>query len=163
LEAEDRGKQTTGMSMFGTLFWFFKKSARLKKITSILTPEPDGGESFMRAFAEGGFDAITPRLKEVERGKKELLALVRDDPVTSAMLLEHNVSDTDLDKLYDKLVRDGAGIFTKGHWIPASTLAYGQTLDFVLKHKDDDHEQFRKVCSRLWQYFSDNETGEIEE
>ena len=163
IDAEDRGKPTTERSMFGTLFWFFKKSLRLKKIARILTPKPDGGESFMRTFAEGGFKAITPRLKEVERGKKELFALVRDDPVTSAMLLNHNVSDTDLDKLYNKLVRDGGGILTKGHWIPASSLAYGQTLDFVLKHKDDNDEQFGKVCSRLWQYFSENETGEIEE
>jgi hypothetical protein len=126
-------------------------------------PEPDSAESHIQHLAEGGLDAIKPRLMEVERGKKELFALIRDDPVTGAMLLEHNISDVDLDKLYDKLVRNAAGIFTKGHWIPASSLAYGQTLSFVLKHKNDDHEKFRNICSRLWQYFSQNETGEIQE
>jgi hypothetical protein len=55
--------------MFRTLFWSLKKSGRLQKITRKLTPTPDGGESFTRAFAEGGFDAIRPRLDE--EGKKE--------------------------------------------------------------------------------------------
>jgi hypothetical protein len=49
----------------------------------------------------------------------------------------------------------------KGHWIPASALVYGPTLRFVLRHKDDDSEVLRKVCYRLCQYFSANETGEI--
>ena len=55
-----------------------------------------------------------------------------------------------MNELYDKLVRDGAAIFKKGHWIPASSLAYSQTLTFVLKNKDEDHGNFGKVCYRLW-------------
>jgi len=149
--------------MFRTLFWSFKKSARLRKIARTLTPKPDGGESLLRVFAESGFDAVTPRLNEVGEGKKQLFALVRDDSVTSKMLEDHDLSDDDLDKLYDKLVRNGAGMFKRGHWIPASSLVYAQTLDFVLRHKDDDDDKFGNVCGRLWQYFSDNETGEIEE
>ncbi|MFH0964567.1 MAG: hypothetical protein V2A58_11235 [Planctomycetota bacterium] len=145
------------------LFWSFKKSARLLKIARILTPEPDGGESLMGALAKGGFDGISPRMNQIENGEKQLFALVRDDPVTSKMLQEHGLSDDDLDKLYWKLVGGGAGVFAKGHWIPASSLAYGQTLEYVLRHKEDDHDRFRKVCYRLRQYFSENETGEIEE
>jgi hypothetical protein len=163
LEAEDKGTQPTRMSRFAILVWSFRKSSRLRRIARILTPQPDGGESLMRTFAQGGFDAIEPRLDDVERGKKELFALLRDDPVTNAILLEHNISDSDLKELYDNLVRHGAGIFTKGHWIPASALAYGQTLGFLLKHRGDGDGQFREVCSRLWHYFSNNETGEIEE
>lgn len=63
-----------------------------------------------------------------------------------------------------RLAREGRmPAHKRGHWIPAPSLAYGQTLDFVLKHRHDDHEQFRKVSARLWQYFSYNETGEIED
>jgi hypothetical protein len=117
----------------------------------------------MRAFAEGGFDAIRPKLDEVEEGIKELFTLIREDPVTSKILQDYRVDDQELDEIYNKLVCHGAGIYEKGHWIPASTLAYGQTLDYVLRHKDDGHDNFRKVCYRLWQYFSANEIGEIEE
>ena len=149
--------------MIRNLLCSSKKTAGLQKIAPILTPKPDGGESLMRALAEGGFDAITPRLEQVEDGKKQLFALLRDDPVTGKMLKQNGLTDSDLDELYGKLVRNGAGFFTRGHWIPASSLAFSQTLEFVLRHKGDDHDKFRKVCARLWQYFSNNETGDIEE
>jgi hypothetical protein len=148
--------------MFHTLFWSLKKSSRLKRIARKLTPTPNGGEFFMRAFAKGGLDAITPRLDEIEEGKRELFALSREDPVTSKLLQDYRVNDKELEDLYNKLVRDGAGIYKKGHWIPASTLAFGQTLEYVLKNKDTGQDEFKTICYRLWQYFSENETREIE-
>ncbi len=149
--------------MLRTLFWSFKKSSRLRKIARKLTPQPDVGESFVRAFAEGGFEAFGPRMEQIEEGKKELFALMRQDPVVNKVLQDYGVSDDELDKIYNKLIRNGAGIFKNGHWVPASSLAYGQTLDYVLKHRNEGHEQFEKICYRLWQYFSNNETGDIEE
>jgi len=149
--------------MFRTLFWSFKKSSRLKRIGRKLTPTPDGGKSLMQDFAEGGFDAIKPRLDERKEGLRELFALVREDPVTSKLLQDYRVDDKELEELYIKLVRNGAGIYKKGHWIPASTLAFGQTLEYVLKNKDTGHDEFEKICYRLWQYFSENEYGKIED
>lgn len=149
--------------MFRALFWSLKKSSRLKRIAGKLTPTPDGGESFIQAFAKGGFEAITPRLDEIEEGKRELFALIREDPVTSKLLHDYGIDDEALDALYNRLVRGGAGIYKKGHWIPASTLAFGQTLEYLLKNKNTGQDEFKKICYRLWQYFSENETGEIED
>ncbi len=148
--------------MLRTMIWSFKKSRRLQKISSKLAPRPDGGESFMRSFAEGGFESISPRLEQLDVGMQELFDLVRQDPVTSRLLEDFKVDDQELNNIYRRLVTHGAGIMKKGHWIPASTLVYGQTFRFVLSHRDDDSEAFRKVCFRLYQYFSSNETGEIQ-
>ena len=147
--------------MIRTFLWSMKKSRRLQKIARMLTPKPDCGESLMRAFAEGGFDAIGARLDEVEEGKRQLFALVREDPDTGKVLKARGLSEADLAKLYERLVRGGAGVFTKGHWVPASSLAFGAPLDFVLRHVGDDDESFSKVCARLWHYFHYNEAGEI--
>lgn len=87
----------------------------------------------------------------------------RGDTVTNKLLQDYGVDDKALDALYNKLVRCGAGIYKKGHWVPASTLAFGQTLEYLLKSKDTGQDEFKKICYRLWQYFSENETGEIED
>jgi hypothetical protein len=150
------------MTVFRTLFWSIKKSRRLQKIAVKLTPTPDGGESIIRAFTEGGFDALGPRLNDIEEGKRELFGLIREDPVTSKLLQDYEVDDKELDDLYNKLVRNGAGIYKRGHWIPASTLAFGQTLEYLLKNKDTGQDDFKKICYHLWQYFTENKTGEIE-
>ena len=63
--------------MFGALFWFLKKSSRLKGIARRPTSTPDGGESLVRTFAERGFVAITPRLDEIEEGMREFFTLIR--------------------------------------------------------------------------------------
>jgi hypothetical protein len=148
--------------MLRTFFWSLKKSSRLRKISQKLTPKPDAGESLIRSFAEGGFDAIGTRLNEVEEGKIELFELLREDPETKRILEDHKITDEDLKDIYNKLIRSGAGVFLNGHLIPASSLAFGQTLDFVLRHRNDTSEQFKKTCYRLRQYFAENETGEIE-
>jgi hypothetical protein len=115
----------------------------------------------MRSFAEGGFEAISPRLEQLDEGMQDLFAFVRQYPVTSRLLEDFKVDEQELNNIYRRLVTHGAGIMKKGHWIPASALVYGPTLRFVLRHKDDDSEVLRKVCYRLCQYFSANETGEI--
>jgi hypothetical protein len=148
--------------MFKILFSSLKKPSRLRKISQKLTPKPDGGESLLRSLAEGGFDAINPRLNEIEDGKNELFKLIRDDPETNRIIVNHKLNDDDLNDIYNKLIKNGAGVFSNGHWIPASSLAYGQTFDFILRHINDDSNQFRNACFRLRRYFSENETGEIE-
>ncbi|MFA6174429.1 MAG: hypothetical protein WC701_12205 [Kiritimatiellales bacterium] len=144
--------------MFKTIYWIFKKNRELQKISQALMPDIRNPDSFAEAFAKGGFDAINPRLNQIEESKKQLFKLSRSFPPTKVVLSEIQVSDKELSNLYGELTVKGAGVFVSGHWVPASTFAYAQTLEYLLKNKDSGSEAFHDVCLRLRQFFERNET-----
>lgn len=71
-------------------------------------------------------------------------------PSIQALLREFNVSRKDLQELYNKLIMAGAGQWTCGHWVPASALAYPESLRYVLKRREED---IQETAFNLIMYF----------
>jgi hypothetical protein len=71
-------------------------------------------------------------------------------PSIQALLSEFSVTRKDLQELYNKLIMAGAGQWTCGHWVPASALAYPESLRYVLSRKD---ENFQETAFNLIMYF----------
>jgi hypothetical protein len=147
--------------MLKWLFWSLRKSYRLRKISKKLRPVPDSGDSFAEQFASWGFDAITPRLDDLDMALKELSALANEDPEVSRLILQHRLEEDELKDIYKKLVHNRAGVYTNGHWVPASALVFAAPLEYILRHIND--EDFQPVAFRVRSYFDHNETGEIED
>lgn len=53
---------------------------------------------------------------------------VHNDPNTQKVLQGYNISDKELDGLYGALIREGAGVYRKRHWVAASTALYSLLL-----------------------------------
>ena len=143
------------------MFWSIKKSRALRKISTKLAGKPDMGLSFIEAMNEGGFDAIDKLLKQQDIHRKELYEIVHKDPNTQKVLQGYNISDKELDDLYSSLIREGAGVYRKGHWVAASTLVFSFTLEYAIIQKRNGDDCFSRACKRLIEYFDRNETGPL--
>ena len=58
------------------------------------------------------------------RAKEQLFQLIEDDPDLQNIMRQYGASRNDLRTLYNAL-EENAGQWAKGHWIPASALAFG--------------------------------------
>lgn len=66
------------------------------------------------------------------------------------LLREFRVSRKDLKELYDKLIMAGAGQWTCGHWVPASALAYPESLRYILCRRK---ENIQETAFNIIMYF----------
>lgn len=148
-------------TMFQNRIWSISKLFRLKRIARILTPAPDCGESIARKLAEEGLDSFSRRFEEMDACLADLFALVREDPITRNLINYYRIDMSGLQDIYEKLVINGAGIYKRGHWIPASALAYGPTLEYILKNKDIGDADFKEICYRLRDYFNFSKIGDM--
>lgn len=57
------------------------------------------------------------------------------------LLREFRVSRKDLKELYNKLIMAGAGQWTCGHWVPASALAYPESLRYILCRRKENIQE----------------------
>ena len=71
------------------------------------------------------------------RGDAEnaLFDYCEQQPSTRAILKEFNVSRHELQELYHQLLRTSAGQWVCGHWVAASTLAFPESLRYLLSRK----------------------------
>ena len=143
------------------MFWSIKKSRALRRVSIKLAGKPDMGLSFMKALNEGGFDAINRLLKEEDIHRRELFDIVHSDPNTQKIVQGYNITDKELDELYGALIREGAGVYRKGHWVAASTLVFAFTLEYAITQKRSGDDCFSPACKRLIEYFDRNETGPL--
>ena len=81
-----------------------------------------------------------------------LLDYCEQQPSIQALLEEFRVSRKDLQELYNKLIMAGAGQWTCGHWVPASALAYPESLRYILSRRE---ENFQKTAFNLIMYFEE--------
>ena len=94
---------------------------------------------------------------------EELLNWCESDPYTIIMMKRHNADRETLRRAYEKLLRAGSGQWKKGHFVPASSLVYNQTLDYLLKNINKEGDDFSFVAWRLLEYFEKRRVGKIEE
>lgn len=76
-------------------------------------------------------DKLNPQLID------EIFAAISDDALLSRILKQHNATRRDISKLHAKLMKWGD--FRKyNRYIPITSFFNVRTLDYLLKHKNDD-------------------------
>jgi hypothetical protein len=147
--------------MIKTLFQSLKKSRRLRKISKNLAAPLKTQDMFKMATQGSKKDYYLD----------ELIDITESDQFVKMVMTEYNADRQTLKELYNKLILIGAGQFTKGHYVAASSLVYPLTLKFLLKHYDgqdfsinewDDKNSAMYIANRLIEYFEKGEVGEVE-
>jgi len=138
------------------------KSYKLKKISKVLVPALDQGSqdaAIMNLF-EG--NKIFPRGDKLDNAISDLYCLAKKDPTTKPLLDAYTIDENSFKKLYWSLIKNGGPGYIKGHWVPASTLVFGDTLEYVLRVNNNPNLSMQDAMYRVKGYFDRNEVGEIE-
>jgi hypothetical protein len=88
--------------------------------------------------------------------------LVEGDPDLDRILRAYGADRARLNKLMRHLRVVGAGSWASGHYVPASTFAFGPTLDYVLRQTasaDLSRADMLEVAYTLVDYFQKGRTG----
>lgn len=144
------------MGFFASISKSFKLRSLSKRLgKSVLR---DRGFSIERMLAE--FD-------DMDAALDALLSLCESDRAVGHVITQRGVSREEMKELYHMLLVGGAGQWTSGHFVPASTLAFAQTLDYAVRTlvkpagPKPDGEKVVRVAVRLIEYFERNEVGII--
>ncbi len=132
----------------------FSKSKELRRLSRELATSP---------FDQGG-DIVTNLLqgaKKKDQALSGLLDLCQSDPNVSQVMQKHGVQRADLEHLYQQLIAGGAGQWVAGHFVAASSLVFGQTLDYALGNLRTGKASLVEVAARLSDYFERGEVGPI--
>lgn len=139
------------MGWFSGLRRSFAKSAELRRISKQLGGPPPTNPMALMQQAGAEEDALS-----------KLWDLVEGDPDLARILRTHEADRARLNKLMRHLRVVGAGTWAGGHYVPASTFAFGPTLDYVLRHTgsaDLSRADMLEVAYRLTAYFQRGGTG----
>jgi hypothetical protein len=100
---------------------------------------------------------------------RDLLDLILGDPTLFSLLQRYDASREDLQKFYHALLAAGAGQWVRGHWVPASALCYGFTLEFVLARAAEGRaagrtprEIWQDAAITLVEYFAKGRLGRVQ-
>jgi hypothetical protein len=122
------------------------------------------------ALASPGVDAMSFIKGASDRNTAEiqLLDLVESDRTLHGIMQKHGATRADLQNIYTMLLRCGAGQWSRGHWVAASALCYGSTLEFVLTKlregevaRGTPREIWLPVAFRLVEYFGKGKVGRL--
>jgi len=140
------------MSFFSSLKRSWRKSSDLKRISATLASPPAGLSDLMSGRSEVA--------------ENELFDLVEKDEQLRHTMLRYGASRDTLKSIYRALLVIGAGQWARGHWVPASTFAFEQTLEYVLRKTNGGKEKNRDVLTNLAialvDYFDQGKTGAVE-
>lgn len=133
------------MGFFGSL----KKQRRLNRIAKGLSSSPLAEEKSIRA------NRGSPRAHAV----LDLLNLCLSDPILSQVVHKYGASWDDLGEILVALMQNGAAQWVGGHFVPASALGYGQSLEFLLS--EGVELPWSRKCVLLIEYFERNDSGPV--
>jgi hypothetical protein len=98
---------------------------------------PKGLGRIARQLAYHGGDMLKA-LDRQKRAEEALLDFCEAQPEIQAVMSEFRVSRENLKGLYAQLVLAGAGQWRCGHWVPASSVAYPESLRYLLARRNGD-------------------------
>jgi hypothetical protein len=131
-----------------------RRASELKRVSLSL-----GGQT--KFTAENFFDLASNK----KRAEEQLYDLIEGDRTLKAVMAKHGATRQTLEGVYRHLIMAGAGQWARGHWIAASALAYGSTLDFVLEKLASENARGREISNsivlRLIDYFAKGAVGAI--
>lgn len=125
--------------MLKTFLFSLKKSKILAKITKDRsTNKFDSATLLTNTLYQATGKA---QLGEYQVLKNNLFKLLSNDRATTVLLGSHSRTFDDLDKIIKVLEVSGAGGVSRGHYIPVSSVAFLNTLKFLLAHWDGENFQ----------------------
>lgn len=127
------------------ILWSFRKSRRLGKIGR-------------RHILHGGphLDLNTP--SPIQKALADVLEIAAHDPGVQLTMNKWKASPVALERLYEKLIMSGAGQVRAGHFVAASALTFGLTLDYLFAGEVGGRS-WDEMAYRMIRYFEKNETG----
>jgi len=118
--------------MFKNFRISLKKSGILIKIRKAVQNHKYDANSMMERLKER---AEKGKLKDDrEIYKEELLTLLSKDKAIISILKNHNKDFDDIRNMIKNLEANGARQIVRGHYIPASSIAFGKTLNYLCQH-----------------------------
>jgi len=91
----------------------------------------------------------------------KLFLLAKKDRKVNKVLNRYQIDIEQFKDLYGLMIKNHGQAYIRKHWIPASSLMYAQTLEFLIKNKDNDN--IGEVVHRLVAYFENDESGYIKD
>jgi len=146
--------------MLKTLIQSLKKSRQLKKVSKKLS-KPFDSRDIIQMATQGN------KKNEV---LDELIDIAESDEYVKIVMNDYLADRQKLKELYRRLTLVGAGQYSGGHYVAASSVVYPLTLKFLLEHFDgenfsingwDANNSAMHIAYRLIEYFKKGETGEI--
>jgi len=148
------------------IFDSISKNIKLKKISKIL------GAPFSISSVQG----MMNRSEKKDKAIDDLYFLAKNYKYTNKRLKKYNVDSKRFKEIYRKLILTGAGQWVRGHYVAASSLVFGSTLEYILekleKLDDADWDTFtvfskipdywRDIAFSLIEYFEKGKTGKVE-
>ena len=122
--------------MFTRLRFSLKKSKILAKIRKAVQNRKLDANSMIERVMKAAEHGKIQNEKDIYT--EELLSLLSKDEPTLAILKHHNKNFNDLRKIIRNLEKNGAGQIVKGHYVAVSAIAFGDTLNFLCKHWNND-------------------------
>ncbi len=133
------------------IFSSIKKSIKLKKISKIL------GELTTLSVK----DLIASSEKK-EKAIDDLYALSKNFKYTKKRLIKHKIDKEKFKEIYSNLLRAGAGQWVKGHYVVASSLAFGSTLEYIPEELEGGEEgDWPEIAFNLIEYFEKGKKGKV--
>ncbi len=120
----------------------YRKSARLRKLQLAYCPPNDTAEDLTKSLFDN-----TRKL-----ALAQFLELCEEDPNVSEVMTLYSISKKELEEIHWELMKEGAGIWVKGHYVPLSSLAYVEPLMYILEAKAQKRE-LRKICYDICEYW----------
>jgi hypothetical protein len=100
-----------------------------------------------------------------EMAKSALFDLIEGDPMLRGAMEKYRATRSELSEIYRYLILSGADQWAGGHYVPASALCYGATLEFVLQRlrygQGSPRDVWEPVAFRLLRYFERGEVGHV--
>ncbi|MBC8549190.1 MAG: hypothetical protein H8D23_06020 [Candidatus Brocadiales bacterium] len=149
------------------IFLFIKstiKSRRLYELNRRFEQDARGVGAYgdplsqLRAF---GLDGIRNVSDNYNNKLNDLFLLAKNDKQVNKVLNKYQVDIKQFKDLYGLMIKYHGQAYIKNHWVPASSLVYAQTLEFLIKNKDKDN--ISDVVRRLVTYFENDESDYIKD
>ena len=141
--------------MFGNFVPSIRKSRKLQQISKIL-----GAELSVDDFIPGLGSGIGPGDKKDE-ALSELFDLCEADPDLRQVLANYSADRKELKAIYYSLIANGAGQWTRGHYVAASAFELTMTLEFMLRAFREERD-LRHIVFELVDYFERGKVGPVE-
>lgn len=104
-------------------------------------------------------ELVSDKRSKKELALEDLFKLCESDRRLREIMDEHRVDRESLREFYWSLMANGAGQWVGGHFVPASALAYGFPLLFLLENTGT--LPWSQICILLIEYFERNEVGPV--
>jgi len=144
------------MGVFSAIFSSIKKSKKLSEISKVLGKQMTTSE-IMDSLLSRDDDSMG-------KAEEQLFDLIESDQNLKNIMIKYKADRKTLKEIYNMMNAIGAGQWVNGHYVSVSSLAFGGTLDYLLRNKEKfltSYDDKMNMCYRLITYFQKNETGFI--